>query len=1640
MDITVDLGPPAKALAEESEDAELDEPVPNAERLVAEAVALTGDDHDAATLVSRFWRFAPDEELIGFTAEEMLDAARAHRDLAEQRAPGELKLRIHEPCADQHHTVIEIVTDDMPFLVDSVTALLNTHHLDVYLLVHPVLVVRREALGRLTEVSADVEPDDAVAGDLVECWMRIEIDPVRDPAEREKLRKDLQRVLTDVREAVEDWPKMRQRARALADELAAARTSDNRPPVPHNDIIDSIELLRWLAHDHFTFLGYREYRLVDTDGADGGQALEAVLGTGLGILRSDSPEARSLDSMTPEAHEKVLEKRLLIITKANSRATVHRSAYLDYIGFKIFNDAGDVVGERRFLGLFSTAAYRTSVQELPVVRRKVAEVLDRSGLSLRSHSGKGLLQILETYPRDELFQIKTDDLYHAAVGVLRMAGRRQLRVFLRRDGYGRFISCLIYLPRDRFTTQNRLRMQDILLRELNGVGVDYSTRVTGSMLARVHFTVRTDPTNPPGEIDADLLAEELADATRLWDDDYRLVLERMLGDEQAKHLFGRYADAFPEGYKDTHTPYEAMKDLAKLELLEESGQLEMHLFRKQLAPRVNDGDRAVDVDEAMDVRFKVYRYGEPMMLSAVLPVLHSLGVRVVDEHPYEVERVDGRIWLYDFGLQLPEAHQDLAEVRPHAENAFAAAWRGEAEVDGFNELVLRAGLTWRQVVVLRAYAKYLRQTGTVFSQEYMEQTFIAYSKIASLLVELFETRFAPGAVTMDERRQRSGELVAAIGAALDDVVSLDQKRILRSYLTLIRATLRTSFYQRPVWGRPKSYVAFKLDPQAIPDLPAPRPKFEIFVYSLRFEGVHLRYGPVARGGLRWSDRREDFRTEVLGLVKAQMVKNAVIVPAGAKGGFVLKQKPGDRDEAVACYKEFVGALLDVTDNIVSGEIVPPEDVVRHDGDDPYLAVMADEGNPTFSDIANEIFAAHNFWLRDISPSSSSRRTVTEATLAAQGALESISRHFRVIGLDAESGNCTVVVVGSAGDDIPRHGLPLLGPIRLLAAIDRHNIFLDPNPDPVTGAEERRRLAELTECSWADYNSGMISIGGGVYPRRAESVPVSRQVRNALGLDEDVEQLSPQDLVKVILAAAVDLLWIADPGIWVKAAAERHEDIDDQARLTIRIDAHDLRCQVICESSSGLTSRARAEYARAGGRVWTPFVDASGPLVHEDHRRNTQVAVDIAVDTGRLDPAIGHAMLAECADQLAAQALRVCRDQVRAISDEEAQSTSLLAAHRRVIEELEALGLLTRDDLGLPDDDDLDRRAAHAEGLSAPELAGLRAAVLTQMKADLVPGPIVDEAWATETLIQYFPLPAQRRIRTQIMGHPLGRDIVAAEVAREVVDRAGLSFVHRLRLETGSEPEDIVRAYAAARDIYDLPGLWRQADEDETVVSQDLQQAVHVRTSRLLHRAARWLLVNRHSPIDVSAEVQQLRAPVHGLLASLVDLSSEVRNAHRETELERLKGLGIPPSLAHRLAALDDGYSAVDIVGLALGLGADIAEVARAYYLLADRIDLNNLLARVAALPQADAWDSLSRAALRYGLYDALTALTDDMVSGSQPGDSGVVERVQRWEQANSAAIARVRDYAHAPGEQGEDLAHLSMLLRQVRALVRTSAG
>ncbi|WP_306203737.1 NAD-glutamate dehydrogenase [Actinoplanes sp. RD1] len=1631
-DPELDFGPgPGLALTGRlgASEEDLDEPLPNAERLVAQAVARAGEDHATATLVDRFWRFAPDEELVGYTPEEMFSAAREHRELAAARLPGELKLDISAPCEDQPHTVISIVTDDMPFLVDSTTALLTAHQLQVHLLVHPLIVVRREPLGALAQVEANVEPDDAIEGDLVESWIRVEIDPVRTEEAREQLHNELRRVLTDVRDAVDDWPRMRQRALVIADELATARGTESKLPVPDKDVTDSVELLKWLAHDHFTFLGYREYHL-------DGDLLSAVPGSGLGILRGDQSTARKLSSMAPEAHQRALEKRLLVITKANSRATVHRSAYLDYIGVKVFNDQGEVCGERRFLGLFSSSAYRTSVRELPVVRRKVMEVLDRSGLSPRGHSGKDLLQILETYPRDELFQIKTDDLYEAVIGVLRMAGRRQLRLFLRRDGYGRFISCLIYLPRDRFTTGNRQAMQEILLRELNGVGVDYTTRVTERMLARVHFIVRTDPADPPGGVDPNVLAERLADATRMWDDDFSLVLERKVGEEPAKELFQRYTAAFPDSYKDGHTPYEAVLDIAKLELLEESGQLEMHLYRK----RRLDRDGCAEPDDS-DVRFKVFRYGEPMMLSAVLPVLHSLGVEVVDERPYEVRRADGTVYLYDFGLQPPSSHHELSEVRPQVENAFAAAWQNETEVDGFNELVLRAGLTWRQVVVLRAYAKYQRQTGNVFSQRYVESTFVAYPEITRLLVRLFETRFSPRLeVGEGERIRRAEDLVERITELLDGVESLDQDRILRSYLRLMQATLRTSFFQRGADGRPKSYVAFKLDPTAIPDLPQPRPKFEIFVYSPRFEGVHLRFGAVARGGLRWSDRREDFRTEVLGLVKAQMVKNAVIVPVGAKGGFVLKQRPGDRDEAVACYKLFIGALLDVTDNIHSGKIVPPVDVVRHDGDDPYLVVAADKGTATFSDTANEISVGRDFWMGDAFASGGSAGyDHKKMGITARGAWESVKKHFRDLGTDTQTQDFTVVGVGDMSGDVFGNGMLLSEHIKLVAAFDHRHIFLDPDPDPAASWAERRRVFDLPRSSWADYDPAVISEGGGVYPRSAKSIPVSPQVRAALELG-DATAVSPGELMRAILAAPVDLLWNGGIGTYVKATTETHAEVGDKANDAIRVNGADLRVKVVGEGGNlGLTQRGRIEFARSGGRIFTDFIDNAAGVDCSDHEVNIKILLGGAVTDGELTLPERDELLAAMTDEVGALVLRDNYEQATALGNARQQAHSLLPVHRRMLLALEQSGQLNRELEALPSDKELAARYENGEGLSTPEFAVLLAYVKISLERQVLADPIVDEEWTHGVLARYFPTPLRERFAARMAGHRLRREIISTSLVNEVVNRGGTSFVFRAMEESGASAADVIRAYVVVREVYGLRDLWAAAERLDNKVPTFAQTLVYLETRRLLDRAVRWLAGNRRSPLDVAGEIERLRPGVGSLLERLPEVVIGAERRSLTAHAEMLVGNGMPEELAQGVARVVYGFGMLDILETAKATGRDVRDVADVYFVLSERFQIDVLLSHISRLPRGDRWQTLARMALRYDLYSALAGLTAEVLQTASP-DASPEDKVAEWEQVNAASLARAGNAMGDVAESPADLAALSVLLRQIRTLVKTSSA
>jgi glutamate dehydrogenase len=1622
------------AIVADDDDRGIDDELPNRDRLIADAVNLASDDCDLAELVRMYWRLVPDEDLAGRQPSDLFETTVAHRRLAQQRLPGEVKLSVTTPPEPEDgaahnpakvHTGIDIVTDDMPFLVDSITAALTARRLDIHVVVHPQVGVRREVMGALSEV-----PVAENGGDVVrESWMHIEIDRLRDSSSAEGIHKDIHSVLTDVRECVEDWPKMRTAALDLATEI---ESDGHRLPVPEKDLSDAVGLLKWLADDQFTFLGYREYRLVESPD---GLALEAVLGSGLGLLRTDQCTPKPLSSMTPEAYERALEKRLLIVTKANSRSTVHRRAYMDYVGFKVFDDDGNVVGERRFLGLFTTAAYLSSVKELPVVSRKVAEVMERADVPVTSHSGKDLMAILETYPRDELFQIRTDDLYVTSMAVLRLAGRRRLRLFARRDTYGRFISCLVYLPRDRFNTDNRLKVQQILLKRLNGVGVDFATHVSDSVLARIHLTVRTDPANPPGDIDVADIQKELIEATRSWDADFALLLDRKLGEDQAKAIYQRYVSAFTNTYKDSHSPFEAAKDIAKFELVDEPGELALHLYRRRKSDT--------------DVRFKVFRFGEPMMLSAVLPVLHSLGVQVADERPYEIDRPDGQIYLHDFGLRLPDENIHVPQVRATVENAFSASWRGEAETDDFNTLVLRAGLTWRQVVILRAYAKYLRQAGTVHSLKFMATTLCAHPQLSGLLVRLFETRFNPEAqLTAQAREERAAELVAEFESELENVPSLDADRIMRSYLGLIRATLRTSYYQRGATGRPKPYVAFKLDPQSIPELPAPRPKFEIFVYSPRFEGVHLRFGKVARGGLRWSDRREDFRTEVLGLVKAQMVKNAVIVPVGSKGGFVLKHPPADREalqiEGVTCYKAFISALLDVTDNIdpSSGKVVPPPDVVRHDGDDTYLVVAADKGTATFSDIANEIAGRYGFWLGDAFASGGSAGyDHKKMGITARGAWESVKRHFRFLGIDTQTQEHSCVGIGDMGGDVFGNGLLCSPHTRLIAAFNHMHIFIDPDPDTAAAHAERQRLFDLPRSSWEDFDAGIISEGGGVWPRAAKSIPVSPQVRQALGIaDSSVTKLSPNDLIKAILTAKVDLLWNGGIGTYVKATGETHAEVGDKSNDALRVNGADLRCTVVGEGGNlGFTQRGRIEFAKKGGHIATDFIDNSAGVDTSDHEVNIKVLLSRAIIAGELAAADRDELLSQMTDEVAALALGDNYEQNLALANADAQAAKLLSVHLRLMRHLKQTAGLDRQLEALPSDKEIANRTAAGEGLTEPELAVLLSYVKLGLADEILASDVPDEPWTEPVLIDYFPTPLRQRFARLMPEHPLRREIVTTVLVNEAVNRGGTSYVFRVAEETGAQVADVLRAYVIVRDVFGLRDIWSEIEALDNQVPAEAQTAAMLVVRRLLDRGVRWLVQNRSVPLDVSAEIERMRPGVSALLPRIGELLRGNEGDGMRDYIHKLTQLGVPADLAERVTGLMYGFGLVDVVEVAESVDGGVDVVADVYFTLTARFSADEVLSKISALSRQDRWQTLARMALRYDLYAALAALTQQVMR-STPQDLEPAQRVEQWEHDNAATLARVTGSMSEFASSGADLAALSVLLRQIRTLAQASAS
>ncbi|MCX4645071.1 NAD-glutamate dehydrogenase [Streptomyces sp. NBC_01446] len=1601
------------------------------------------DQESVLAFLQRYYLHTAPEDLADRDPVDAFGAAVSHYRLAEVRPQGTANVKVHTPTVEENgwtcsHSVVEVVTDDMPFLVDSVTNELSRQGRGIHVVIHPQVTVRRDLTGKLLEVLPAGSAADS-HDTLTESWIHVEIDRETDRADLKQITSDLLRVLSDVREAVEDWEKMRDSALRIADDLPSEPTADD---LRAQDVEEARELLRWLSADHFTFLGYREYELREDD------SLSAVPGTGLGILRSDPqhgsddhhPVSPSFSRLPADARAKAREHKILVLTKANSRATVHRPSYLDYVGVKKFDAEGNVIGERRFLGLFSSAAYTESVRRVPVVRRKVQEVLRGAGFSPNSHDGRDLLQILETYPRDELFQTPADELRAIVTSVLYLQERRRLRLYLRQDEYGRYYSALVYLPRDRYTTGVRLRIIDILKEELNGTSVDFTAWNTESILSRLHFVIRVEPgTELPAltEADTERIEARLVDAARSWADGFGEALNAECGEERAAELGRRYSGAFPEGYKADHSPRAAVADLVHLEALKRG--------EKDFALSLYEPVGAAPGER----RLKIYRTGAPVSLSSVLPVLNQLGVEVIDERPYELRCSDRTTaWIYDFGLRMPQSNGNGDYLgddgRERFQEAFTATWTGAAENDGFNSLVLSAGLNWRQAMVLRAYAKYLRQAGATFSQDYMEDTLRNNVHTTRLLVSLFEARMSP-------ERQRAGTelidgLLEELDGALDQVASLDEDRILRSFLTVIKATLRTNFFQKADDGKPHAYVSMKFDPQAIPDLPAPRPAFEIWVYSPRVEGVHLRFGKVARGGLRWSDRREDFRTEVLGLVKAQMVKNTVIVPVGAKGGFVAKNLPDpsvDRDawlaEGVASYKTFISALLDITDNLVAGEVVPPADVVRHDEDDTYLVVAADKGTATFSDIANAVAESYNFWLGDAFASGGSAGYDHKGMgITARGAWESVKRHFRELGTDTQTEDFTVVGVGDMSGDVFGNGMLLSEHIRLVAAFDHRHIFIDPRPDAATSYAERRRLFDLPRSSWADYNKELISAGGGIFPRSAKAIQLNAHIREALGIESGAAKMTPADLMKTILHAPVDLLWNGGIGTYVKSSAESNADVGDKANDAIRVDGKDVRAKVIGEGGNlGATQLGRIEFARKGGKVNTDAIDNSAGVDTSDHEVNIKILLNALVTDGDMTVKQRNKLLAEMTDEVGALVLRNNYAQNTALANAVAQAPDLLHAHQRFMRRLVREGNLDRALEFLPADRQIKELLNSGRGLSQPELAVLLAYTKITAAHELIQTSLPDDPYLRRLLHAYFPQALRERYSDAVDGHALRREIITTVLVNDTVNTGGSTFLHRLREETGASLEEIVRAQLAAREIFGLGEVWDAVEALDNVVAADVQTRIRLHSRRLVERGTRWLLNNRPQPLQLAETIDFFREGVAQVWSAMPKMLRGADAEWYQSILDELTAAGVPEELAQRVAGFSSAFPTLDIVAIADRTGKDPLAVAEVYYDLADRLSIAQLMDRIIELPRSDRWQSMARASIREDLYSAHAALTADVLTVGN-GVSTPEQRFDAWQEKNAPILGRARTtLEEIQSSDAFDLANLSVAMRTMRTLLRT---
>jgi glutamate dehydrogenase len=1511
--------------------------------------------------------------------------------------------------------VLDILNDDMPFLVDSVLGELAEHAVDIRLLVHPVFTVERDQAGRLVSLKGARKGDGHR-----ESFIHVHVADADDEKERTHIVTALAELLADVRVAVQDWRPMLARASEVAAELKA-----NPPPLAADEIAEAIQFLQWVAADNFTLLGARDYAYTDTD-----TELVPKFETGLGLLRS--PDMRllrrgnELVTITPEIREFLKEPKLLIMTKAAVRSRIHRRVHLDYIGVKRFDPDGHLVGECVFCGLLTSTAYTRSVRAIPYLRRKVDRVISRAGFDPASHSGKALVNVLENYPRDDLFQIDEDTLYQFALAIMQLDERPRVRVLPRRDRFDRFVSVLVYIPRDRYDSRIRARIGDYLATTFKGRLRAFYPFFPEGQMVRVHFIIGRYEGETP-HVDRATLERAVEAIVRSWTDALCDALSAAYPPGQARALSARYREAFPVDYREVYAAPLALADIAVIERLTAEQPLGVELYGG---------------GEASGAGLKVLSRSRPIPLSERVPVLENMGFRVVDERTYHI-RPHGSddVWFHDMTLESALGRPvDLGALKDRLQDCFLAVMSGQAENDGYNALVLAASLLWRDVALIRTLSRFLRQVRVPFSQDYMWATMRKHAAIAAQIVSLFHARFNPqlGAAPA-QHAAREAEIGAAIETALAAVESLDEDRILRRFVNAVTAAIRTNFYQHSPDGAPKELIAVKFASRKLDGLPLPRPFYEIFVYSPRVEGVHLRFGKVARGGIRWSDRPQDFRTEILGLVKAQNVKNAVIVPVGAKGGFVPKRlpAPGTREaiqaEGTAAYKLFISTLLDITDNIGTGTIgvVPPADVVRHEGDDPYLVVAADKGTATFSDIANELAIAHDFWLGDAFASGGSAGyDHKKMGITARGAWESVKRHFREMDVDIGRTPFTTVGVGDMSGDVFGNGMLREKTTKLVAAFDHRDIFIDPDPHPERTFAERKRLFELPRSSWQDFDKALLSAGGGVYSRAAKEIRLSLEAQRLFGVPE---KLTPSELIRALLKAPVDLLFFGGIGTYVRASEESDEAAGDRANDAVRVAGGELRCKVIGEGANlGMTQRGRIEAALAGVRLNTDAIDNSAGVNTSDMEVNIKIALSIPLRDGRIAIAARNALLAGMTDEVAALVLRNNYLQTLALSLAQRRGMEDFGFLQRLMQTLEARGLLDRAVEFLPDDMALAERRRRSQVFTRPELSVLLAYAKLSLYDDLLESSVPDDPYLGREIGRYFPKEIAAQFPDALAHHRLRREIIATQLGNSMINRGGPSLIVRIADQTGAAPAAIAGAFAAVRDSYGMTALNGSIDELDNHVPGKLQLDLYAAVQDLLLDRIIWFLRNVDLARGLAGVIAHYREGIAEVDAALdLALPEEPLRARAARQAE-LTQAGVPDELALRIANLAPLAAAPDIVLVADRTGKPVGEVAATFFATGAFFNLDRIASAAGNIPITDYFDRLALDRARDSIGDAERRLTAAMVGNGSAG-AGAVEA---WVTPRKSEVDRIRGAIHEIANSGLTLSKLAVAASLLSDLVK----